>query len=305
MRRARITYQGAYHHVMNRGYEGKPIFKNVADKKEFLKMLKIYSEKLRIRIFSYCIMDNHYHLILENSSGRMSDFLKQLNGNYGSFYRKEHGGKGYVFQDRYKSILIQDDSYMLIAVAYVLNNPVRAGIKDNFLDYEWSSASFVFAEKKAKFKYESIIDLGYIEELFETREIFLRTISGFVEESLPVIGTKIGKIIGGEEFFIKAKEKFDRRGGKESLERKRINDKYFDSLEKIIMEFEKKSKVKIKNIDITTYVGKRLRGEFLFNLRERGGLKYREIIKINLFSDMKIDSLGSLYKRTKDRLGKK
>ena len=77
MRRARLTYKGAYHHVMNRGYDGNPIFKGRKDKEDFLSLLKLYSEKLNIRIFAYCLMDNHYHLILENSSGRMSDFLKK------------------------------------------------------------------------------------------------------------------------------------------------------------------------------------------------------------------------------------
>ena len=219
MRRARITYQGAYHHVMNRGYEGKPIFKNVTEKEFFLELLKIYSEKLRIRIFSYCIMDNHYHLILENSSGRMSDFLKQLNGNYGSYYRKEHGGKGYVFQDRYKSILIQDDSYLILAIAYVLNNPVRAGITNNFSDYEWSSASSIFNKNKKEQKGDPVIDVSYLEELFETEKNYSGAVRGFGDEILPVIGTKVGKIIGGEEFISEAMKRYDRRIGKESLRR--------------------------------------------------------------------------------------
>jgi len=249
-------------------------------------------------------MDNHYHLIIENSSGRMSDFLKQLNGNYGSFYRKEHGGKGYVFQDRYKSILVQDDSYLLLAIAYVLNNPVRAGITNQFFEYEWSSGSLVFNKKRSKGVDDLIVDIPYIEDLFETKKNFLKTVTSWDNRSLPVIETKVGKIIGDEEFIKKAKEKFDRRSGKESVERKRIDDKYFDPVEKIIMEFEKLHEIKINKIDVTTFAGKKLRGEFLYYLRESGGFKYSEIIKMDFFSDMKIDSLGSLYKRTKERLSK-
>lgn len=305
MRRARITWQGAYHHVMNRGYEGKPIFRKKGEKEIFLDLLKVYSEKLRIRIFAYCIMDNHYHLILENSSGRMSDFLKQLNGNYGSFYRKEHGGKGYVFQGRYKSTLIQDDQYLFLAIAYVLNNPVRTRFVDKFTDYKWSSAQLIFNKKNREKKDNPIIDVEYLDDLFETKENYLRTVSEWGDEPLPIIGTKVGKIIGGEEFILNAMKKYDRRSGKESLERKRANDKYFEPLEKIIMEFENKHKVKINDIDVTIFAGKRLRGEFLYNLRERGGLKYREIIKMDLFSDMKIDSLGCLYKRTKEKFKRK
>ncbi len=306
MRRARITYQGAYHHVMNRGYEGKPIFQKNGDKEVFLDLLNIYSKKLRIRIFAYCIMDNHYHLILENSSGRMSDFLKQLNGNYGRIYRKGYGGKGYVFQDRYKSILIQNDPYLIIAVAYVLNNPVNCGITKKFLEYKWSSASLIFNAKIKKSKDDPIIvDIRYMEDIFETKKNFIKTVTEFDTKSLPIVETKVGKIVGEEKFVSKAIKKFDRRNNKESMERKRINDKYFDPVKKIIMEFEKKHKLKIEKVNIAKHAGKKLRRELLFYLRENGGLKYREIIKIDLFSDLKINSLGNLYQKAKNDLDEK
>jgi len=301
MRRARITYQGAYHHVMNRGYDGNPIFSEKSDKENFLNLMKLYSEKLKIRIFAYCLMNNHYHMILENSSGRMSDFLKQLNGNYGSMYRKKHGGKGYVFQDRYKSMLIQDDSYLLLSISYVLNNPVKAKINKSFLDYEWSSGSFYFDTKNNDLK---IVDTSFVEDLFGNKKAFINTVIGFGSKLLPVIGTKVGKIVGGEEFISKAMSNFDRRGGRESMERKRVDDKYFDSIGKIIMEFEKMNKIRLKNVEVRTLKGKRLRNRLLFYLKEKGGLKYREIIKMDLFSDLKLSSLGQLYKREKERFRK-
>ena len=149
MRRARVTYQGAFHHAMNRGYEGKKIFLKDSEKNLFLELLKETAKVLRIRIFAYCIMDNHYHLVLENSSGRMSEFFKKFNGQYGRIYRKENKGKGYVFQDRFKSKIIQDDSYLLMVIGYVLNNPVRAGLATDFLDYQWSSSSLYFNKQSS------------------------------------------------------------------------------------------------------------------------------------------------------------
>ncbi len=74
MRRARITYEGALHHAMNRGINGDDIFVGSKSKTTFLDLMQDTARKLKIRILAYCIMDNHYHLILENSSGRMSDF---------------------------------------------------------------------------------------------------------------------------------------------------------------------------------------------------------------------------------------
>ena len=286
---------------MNRGYDGNPIFGEKSDKEIFLNLMRLYSEKLKIRVYAYCLMNNHYHMILENSSGRMSDFLKQLNGNYGSYYRKKHGGKGYVFQDRYKSMLIQDDSYLLLSISYVLNNPVKAQIETSFLDYEWSSGSFYFNTKNNDLKN---VDTSFVEDLFGNKKAFINTVIGFGSKSLPVIGTKVGKIVGGEEFISKAISNFDRRGGKESIERKRVVDKYFDPAGKIIMEFEKMNKIKLDDVDVTTLKGKRLRNKLLFYLKEKGGLRYREIIKMDLFSDLKLSSLGQVYKREKERFRK-
>src|SRR4030042_1581932 len=124
MRRARITYEGAFHHVMNRGIEGLAIFSEDYLKEKFIEFLSDKQEKLKIHLFAYCVMDNHYHLVLENTGGRMGNFMKQLNGQFGTFYRKQVKGRGYVFQNRFKSILIQDTTYLQMAVAYVLRNPV-------------------------------------------------------------------------------------------------------------------------------------------------------------------------------------
>ncbi len=80
---------------------------------------------MKIRLFAYCIMDNHYHLVLENASDRLSDFQMLLNVQYGMYYRKMEGGKGYVFQSRFKSTLIENDSYLIQSIRYLLRNPVR------------------------------------------------------------------------------------------------------------------------------------------------------------------------------------
>jgi putative transposase len=79
MRRERITYSGAYRHIMNRGYDGNDIFFGNQNKSQFLDYLEGASKQMMIRLFAYCVLDNHYHLVLENSSGRMSDFLRLLN----------------------------------------------------------------------------------------------------------------------------------------------------------------------------------------------------------------------------------
>ena len=298
MRRARVTYQGAFHHAMNRGYEGKKIFLKDSEKNLFLELLKETAKVLRIRIFAYCIMDNHYHLVLENSSGRMSEFFKKLNGQYGRIYRKENKGKGYVFQDRFKSKIIQDDSYLLMVIGYVLNNPVRAGLATDFLDYQWSSSSLYFNKQSS-----DIIDDKYVESIFGSFHNMSSQIRNLKIKKLPVIRTRVGEIIGGEEFVAESLEKFDRRKPNDQVEEyKRIDDYYFDSFEKILFEFKRKHKIEAFDIHTKSYEGKRLRGELLVDLRDNAGLTYGEITKIPIFSDLKISSLGWIYKNAKVRI---
>jgi REP element-mobilizing transposase RayT len=294
MRRARVTFLGAFHHGMNRGYEGRNIFEFDSDKEYFLGLMEECTRIYKIRILAFAIMSNHYHLVLENSTGKMSEFFKKLNGQFARNYRKRHGGKGYIFQDRYKSLLIQEDSYLLLAISYVLYNPVKAKLCDNFLDYKWSSSGLYFSGKTSK-----IVDTGFVEELFHSRNNLINIIPSVYCDELPIIKTREGWIVGGNEFVIEATKKFDRRKGKESLESKRINDKYFEPVEKVFWEFEKKHKIKLSDIDNGTHQGKRLRAKLLVNLKERSGLKYNEIIKFDLFVDLKISSLGRIYKNAK------
>ena len=101
-----MTYPVAFHHVMNRGINGECIFPGDKDKEIFLEHLSKRAAILGIRIIGYCLMSNHYHLLLENVSGRMSGLLKQVNGAHGIYSRRKHGGKGYVFQSYFNHTMI-------------------------------------------------------------------------------------------------------------------------------------------------------------------------------------------------------
>lgn len=290
-----MTYEGAIHHGMNRGYEGRPIFQHDQDKLFFIKQLGIVQELTKIRLLAYCIMSNHYHLILQNGSEKMSEFFKQLNGRFGSYYRKQYGGKGAVFQDRYKSMLIQDDAYLMLCIAYVLNNPVKARLCQNFESYWWSSGQAYFTQEKKPW-----LDAAYVEDLFghnQALQDYVDAQAGLDE--LPVIKTSMGLIIGGEEYVPQALSQANRRVDKPSLDRKREDDFYFDPVEKVMFEFEKKHQLKIESIDSHSHHGKRLRAELLVLLKEKAGLRYVDIAKIDIFGDLSINSLGMIYHRSK------
>ncbi|MCK5057879.1 MAG: transposase [Candidatus Aminicenantes bacterium] len=299
MRRVRLTFEGAYHHAMNRGINGEEIFTQNQHKSQFLDLLRESSNKFKIRILAYCIMQNHYHLILENSSGKMSEFFRHLNGQYGKYYRMLVSEKGYVFQSRFKSTLIQDDSYLKTAIGYVLLNPVRAGIVPDFRDYPWSSANHHFSKQITQI--HGIVDSEFVNKLFESEREFLTFVTTMDSTELPVRQSRYGGLLGGKNFLETAISRFDRRERNFGDGMKRIDDNRFEPIEKIIMEFEKKIGVTIDELKVNTVNGKRIRGELLVRLKDLGGLKYSEISLMEAFADLKLSSLPKLYKDAQKR----
>ena len=301
MRRARITYPGAFHHAMNRGHNGEDIFFGNKYKRQFLDYLAVAAKKLKIRIFAYCIMDNHYHLVLENANGKMSEFMKRLNGLYGMYYRAVTRGKGYVFQGRFKSTLIEQEAYLLQSIAYLLRNPVRAGIVGNAEDYLWSSIKAYYSDVRDSSN--NIVDAEFVNELFGTKGELLNAIQTWGVREPGVTITKYGELLGSEDFLKSAIKKYDRRKRptEQSIGSQRKEDFYFHPVEKVMWEFERIKSVKIEEIDITTIKGKRQRGELLVLLKDKAGLSYKEIREFDIFSDLKLGSLGSIYKNMKSR----
>jgi REP element-mobilizing transposase RayT len=297
MRKSRVTWIGAYHHVMNRGINVEKIFNDDNLKSVFLKMLKEKSKKLRIRLFAYCIMDNHFHLVLENSSGRMSDFFRQLNGKFAMYYRKKEGGRGYVFQDRFKSTLIENDSYLITSILYMLLSPVRAGLVEKYDEYKWSSINEYFRQERSE-----LIDSDFVNLLFGNNKNLNQQVISNIDMSLKIVDISYGNVLGNKDFEAKIEKKFERRKKLDAVKRRRSDDRYFEPVEKVIQEFEKVISMKIEEINIDSHHGKRLRGELLVRLKDLAGLKYKEIIELLIFSDLQYGSMGSLYKSTKKRI---
>jgi REP element-mobilizing transposase RayT len=281
---------------MNRGYDGNDIFFGHKNKSRFLDYHLDASKKMKIRIFAYCVMDNHYHMVLENTTGRMSDCLRLLNGNYGMYYRKLVGGKGYVFHDRFKSTLIENDAYLLQSIVYLLRNPLRAGIVHRAANYIWSSGSYYFSDKKTE-----LVDAEFINELFGTKEALMDALDSLRSPVLEIKTTEYGEFMGSNDFIQSALKKFDRRKrpSQQSKGVQRLDERHFDPAEKIIMEFERMKGINIDDIDTTRHEGKRLRGELLVYLKENAGLKYKEIGEFDIFGDLSFVSLRSIYRNMK------
>lgn len=289
-----MTFKGAWHHVMSRALNNESILAGFGGKKYFLTLLADAAATKRVRVLSYCLMMNHYHLIVQNASGRLADFMRQVNGQYGLYYRHTIGGRGYVFQDRYKSTLIQDDTYLRMALLYVLLNPVRARLVKSAFDYRWSSIGFYFNRIS-----ESWLDNEFAESLFHDRTDFRYQLRAWAGKELPVYRTRFGLLLGDDGFANEVERQFDRRRDDGESLRRREGDYAFEPAHKVITRFEKVKGIRIESLDPSTHDAKRLRGELLVLLRDRAGLRYHEIMKLRLFKSLRYSSLGQLYKRAK------
>ena len=135
----RIEFAGALYHVTSRGDRREPIYEDDHDRGVFLEVLAEVVARFNWLCHAYCLMTNHYHLIVETVEGNLSKGMRQLNGVYTQASNRRHGRVGHLFQGRFKGILVDKDAYLLELTRYVVLNPVRAGIVPYAEDWPWSS----------------------------------------------------------------------------------------------------------------------------------------------------------------------
>ena len=137
-RNARQVSKTHIYHVMLRGNERKNIFLEVEDKVRLIETLYHKKQNNAFCLYAYCIMDNHVHFVIKEQKDSISRIMKRLGTSYAHYYNKKYKRVGHVFQDRYKSETIEDESYLLSVIRYIHNNPEKAGICRK-QEYRWSS----------------------------------------------------------------------------------------------------------------------------------------------------------------------
>jgi len=135
----RIEFAGALYHVTARGNAREDIYADDRDRQQFLFLLQHAVDRFDWYCHAYCLMDNHYHLLIETNSPTLSKGMKFLNGTYTQYFNRQHQRVGHVFQGRFKAILVQKDSYLLELARYIALNPVRARMVRSVKDWPWSS----------------------------------------------------------------------------------------------------------------------------------------------------------------------
>ena len=137
---ARGLLAGHAYHVLNRGNGQATIFHKHSDYQAFLDLLAAAKARFPVRLFGFCIMPNHFHLVVQpTSAGALSPFMQWWLTSHVRRYHQHYGGSGHVWQGRFKSFPIQQDEHLLTVLRYVLWNPVRAGLVQNIREWQWNS----------------------------------------------------------------------------------------------------------------------------------------------------------------------
>jgi len=183
----RIEFNGALYHITSRGNARQAIFLNEEDFTDFLEILNSVVKRYNFLLHDYCLMNNHYHLLIETPEGNLSKGMRQLNGLYAQRFNQKHRRVGHLLQGRYQSILVDKENYLLELSRYIVLNPVRAGMVKEPKDYRWSSYQGTsgyqkipglftdwilsqFGEEKTTIKYQTFV-LSGIKETSPLKEV--------------------------------------------------------------------------------------------------------------------------------------
>jgi len=215
----RIQYPGAVYHVTCRGNERQDIFRDDQDRNQFLQILiqsiNIYSVKL----YSYVLMTNHFHLLVETPKGNLAEFMRKFNITYTGYYNRRHNRVGHLYQGRYKSILVDKNEYLSVLSRYIHLNPVKIKAmkkipeKDKIrylIRYPWSSLPGFLSRRKREWYIDYAMVLGeYGGDTDKARKEYRKRIyaemSGATELRESIIGQSV---LGGESFVAWVKEKY-------------------------------------------------------------------------------------------------
>ncbi|AQP99249.1 hypothetical protein B0W48_05180 [Pseudoalteromonas aliena] len=205
----RIEYENAFYHVMNRGRGRENTFLSDDDFKHFLYCIEQASLRFNIEVHSYCLMTNHYHLLIKTPDANLGRAMKHINGLYTQYFNRTHNTDGALFRGRYKAVLVDADNYLLHVSRYIHRNPIETStpLVDELIDYKWSSYS-AFIKKAATPKWlvrDFIFSLQGKKRKYAAYKQFVefennKEISAFYGAK------KLFSVLGGDEFIQNVKE---------------------------------------------------------------------------------------------------
>lgn len=160
-RRPRIEIKGGIYHVIQRGNNREYIFRKSEDKKCLLQLVNDYKGDRNFDLLGFVIMDNHYHMMIKPFNAKLQDMMHRINHKYSMYYNRQNRRTGHVFENRYKSIFVNDQSYLLSLLRYIHQNPIKANMCERVKDYPWSSDIFYRRNRIG-----GLVDIDFVLNMF-------------------------------------------------------------------------------------------------------------------------------------------
>ena len=207
----RIEYPGAFYHVTSRGNERKEVFRSRKDREQFLGYLESATTRYEACVYAYCLMSNHYHLLVETPGGNLSQIMAHINGAYTTYFNTKRHRAGHLFQGRYKAILVEREEYAQELSRYIHLNAVRAKMVARPQDHEWSSyRAYVGVEPRPSWLVTESILSGFAAEEPKAQASYRDFVEGVIgkDEQSPLDKVKASTLLGSESFLHWIEEQF-------------------------------------------------------------------------------------------------
>ena len=213
-RKPRLEIEGAIYHIINRGLERKAIFMDDEDRTDFLARLAEALKETNTQILAFALVPNHFHLLVKRNQTNLSALMRKLCAGYAGYFNKKHKRAGYLFQNRYKSILCQKGSYLLQLVRYINLNPLRVGLVKSFdelANYPFVSHSFIMGKRKAHWFDLDLVLVHFAETEPRAKRIYQQFIIDGLSETTDYSGGGLRRSISIEAPAEPTMQAFDDR----------------------------------------------------------------------------------------------
>lgn len=171
----RFKIPNGTYHIIVKGCSDLQLYKSTSDKEKYLKLLKKYQDIFKFKVYSYCIMTTHAHIIIDSFGSDISKVMHNINQSYAQYYNFKHNRHGHVFQDRFKSIIVEESSYLLTLSAYIHNNPKDIkGYRNQLELYPYSSLGIYLGISKDTYNLidTSLVFSHFSKDIIKARHLY-------------------------------------------------------------------------------------------------------------------------------------
>lgn len=197
---------------MNRGRRREDIYFSRSDYQTFITVMQETAEVWNLKVSAYCLMSNHYHLLIHTPEGNLSRCMRNINGVYPQCFNRSHNVDGQLFRGRYRAVLIEADNHLLEVLRYIHRNPIRAGLVKSLDKYPWSShRGFVSSTEKWKWLYKDYLLSMLSEKKSKSRSAYLDFVSQGEPESIERFYSlkNLPSLLGSDSFKELVKDRFN------------------------------------------------------------------------------------------------